>query len=100
MKYLCLGYLEDGAWDALSERQRESLRQDRTPTTLRRVGDRVLVVEGTANHAAERLGGAVLLDAADLNDAIRLASQLPWMRAGGYVEIRPIENVFELERPS
>ena len=100
MKYLCLGYLGDVAWEAMSQRQRESLRRSRAPATLRFIGERLLVLEGPLAHATERLDGALLLEASDLNDAIRLASQLAWLRAGGCVEIRPIEDVLEPERPS
>jgi hypothetical protein len=40
-----------------------------------------------------------VLEAADLNQAIQLMSELPCMKAGGSVEIRPInENILANER--
>jgi len=38
------------------------------------------------------LGGIMVLEANDLTHAIRLVSKLPCMRAGGSLEIRPINE--------
>ncbi len=40
----------------------------------------------------EQLGGVMVLEARDLNHAIQLMSQLPCMRMGGCLEIRPINE--------
>jgi hypothetical protein len=39
----------------------------------------------------ERLGGFHLIDARDLNDAIRIAAKMPWARLG-WIEVRPLEE--------
>ena len=39
----------------------------------------------------------MLLDARDLNHAIRLVSQMPCMRVGGSLEIRPINEELNAE---
>ena len=119
MKYLCLGYHEEKAWSAMSDTDRKALVEESlayedllrknghcidgtalqnafTATTLRfRNGGDVSVTDGPFAETKEQLGGVMVLEAADLNHAIQLMSQLPCMRLGGCVEIRPInENVY------
>src|SRR5438477_7092305 len=114
MRYLCLGYHEEKAWVAMSERDRQSLLTEcveyeqrlrsgghyvdgralqsaRAATTLRfENGGAVSITDGPFAETKEQIGGVKVLEANDLNDAIRLMSQLPCMRLGGCVEIRPI----------
>jgi hypothetical protein len=115
MKYLCLGYYEQKAWQAMSERQREALLDecraydqalwksgyylsgnalpgaDRA-TTLRFEDGTVSITEGPFAPTKEQLGGILVLEAKDLNYAIQLMSQLPCMQMGGCLEIRPIDR--------
>jgi hypothetical protein len=113
MKYLCLGYHEQGRWEVMSEAERKALLEEcavydevlrrgghcielvrfdaETTTTLRFEGGRVAVSDPSLDGTAH-LGGMMLLEARDLNDAIRLMSQLPCMRAGGRLEIRRIKE--------
>ena len=117
MKYLCLGYHEDATWRAMSDEQRQSLvaensayqdllkrnghyldgsalQECRTAATLRfDQGGKVSVTDGPFAETKEQLGGVMLLEATDLNHAIRLMSQLPCMRVGGSLEIRPINEL-------
>jgi hypothetical protein len=63
-----------------------------TATTVRVSGGKggeVVVGDGPFAEAKEVLGGFYLLDAADLDDAVRLASAIPaaW---DGAVELRPV----------
>jgi hypothetical protein len=58
-------------------------------TTLRFEGGKVFLAD--AESGGERLGGMMVLEARDLNHAIQLLSELPCMRPGGRMEIRPIE---------
>ena len=112
MKYLCLLYNETGAPDAEVARgpdavpgevlgYAEELRRkghliaahalgpEQTATTIRVRNGRLSVAEGSAGLAPEHLRGVILIEARDLNEAIRLASQMPDARAGR-IEIRPV----------
>ena len=112
MKYLCLGYHDEGAWRAMASPARaalieesraydEALRQTghlddgdaKTTTTLRFANGRVSVAEGPPPGANGRPPAHVrVIEAADLNHAIQLMSHLPSMLPGGVMEIRPMCN--------
>ena len=117
MKYLCMGYHEEAKWAAMSETERRALveeslayeellrrnghvvgggtalRDARTATTLRFAdGGRMSITDGPFAETKEQLGGVMVLEAADLNHAIALMSQLPCMRVGGSLEIRAINE--------
>lgn len=120
MKYLCLGYHDEQTWGALSESQRRALTEEscayedtlrrgghvidgrglhgaRTATTLRFEQGTMSVTDGPFAETKEQIGGLMILEAVDLNQAIQLMSQLPCMRVGGSLEIRPINE--ELAAP-
>lgn len=65
----------------------------RTAATVRVRGGKTLVTDGPFAETAEQLGGYYVLDLADLDEAIAVATRLP-PAAKGTVEIRPL---FELE---
>jgi hypothetical protein len=115
MKYLCLGYHEDKTWKAMSENERKALLEEcaayddilrkkgnyidgktlqgaQTAITLRFENGRVSIADGPFAETKEQLGGVMVLEARDLNHAIQLMSQLPCMRVGGCLEIRPINE--------
>jgi hypothetical protein len=50
------------------------------------------VTDGPFAETKEQIGGFILIEAADLNEAIQLASKIPAIRLGG-VEIRPITEL-------
>jgi hypothetical protein len=112
MKYLCLVYLEEKERDAMPKRELdawtnealaydEELRQRghfiaaqalqsvQTATTLRVRNGKVSITDGPFAETKEQLAGFVLIQARDLNDAIRVASQIPGARYGT-VEVRPV----------
>jgi hypothetical protein len=60
-------------------------------TTVRREGDDVSVTDGPFAETAEVLGGYYLIEAADLDEAIALAKEVP----EAVVEIRPIGEMPE-----
>jgi len=122
VKYVCLGYHDERAWAALPEGERRSLLQETqayeqellsrglvsggtalqsadSATTLRFKAGEMTVTDGPFAETKEQLGGFMVLEAKDLNDAIRLLSRMPCMRIGGSLEIRGInEQVYgELE---
>ena len=112
MKYVCLGYIEDGKWESLTESQRnammeecfayddflrknghfiggEALQSARGAVTLRWQNGKVAVTDGPYAETKEQIGGILLLEAKDLNHAIQLMSKHPGVRLGGPFEIRP-----------
>jgi hypothetical protein len=115
MKYVCLGYLDEKTWDAMSESERnalmdecfayddvlrkgghfvggEALQSARNATTLRYRNGRVSVTDGPYAETKEQLGGILILEATDLNHAIQLMSKHPGVKAGPF-EIRPVEDL-------
>ena len=100
MKYLCLVYQEETKLDAMSESEydavvsatldyREELRQSghyitssplqpvQTATTIRVRNGKLSISDGPFAETKEQLGGFYLIEARDLNDAIRVASKMP-----------------------
>lgn len=59
-------------------------------TTLRGHAGSVLLTDGPFAETKEVLGGFVLLEAADLDEAIRLAHSFPGLADGDTVELRPV----------
>ena len=117
MKYLCLIYFEEAKLDALSQSEHEALVSEslaydeelrrngyyivsdalqsvRVATTLRSRNGRVTMADGPFAETREQLGGFVLIEARDLNEAIRVAAQIPPARLG-CVEVRPVQELAE-----
>jgi len=65
--------------------------------TVRVRGGRVSVVDGPFAETKEMLGGFNLIEAANLDEAIRIASEFPWTRTG-CVEIRPVRDLATVRR--
>ena len=108
MKYALLNYASPELRD-LPEDQIESVRgeylaildepgvlegirlQDSESATTVRVQDgETLLTDGPFVDAKEFLGGLILLEAANLDEATALAARIPAARMGGAVEVRPI----------
>jgi hypothetical protein len=115
MKYLCLAYGDQKKLEALSEPEREALfagcrlhdeEMRRTggylqgislewdAITIRPKGGKPVVSDGPFIESRELVGGLVIIEARDLNDAVRIASLHPAAKLGetiGWaVELRPI----------
>ena len=114
MQYICLSYVGEEGWNAMSERQRngaldevfaytdelrasghllaaEGLQSARNAATLRVVNGKVSVIEGPYVETKEKIGGLYVLEARDLNHAIQLMSKHV-VRAGG-LEIRAVVDM-------
>ena len=112
MRYVCLGYAEDGKWERMTESERnamveecfayddvlragghivggEALGPARNAVTLRYQGGKVVPTDGPYAETKEQIGGILVLEAKDLNHAIALMSKHPGVRLGGPFEIRP-----------
>jgi hypothetical protein len=115
MKYMCLIYIDEARHAALpaGERRRlehealaydaklrasgrclasDALASARMATTLRPAGGRFSTHDGPYAETQEQLGGFVMLEASDLDEALKLATGLPGARFGG-VEVRPVVQV-------
>ncbi|ULA69891.1 MAG: Dehydrogenase [Nitrospira sp.] len=114
MKYLCLVYVEEKILHALPSAERVVLSNEsmaycdrlqklgqlvtasplhpvETATTVRVRDGKTSTIDGPFAETKEQLGGFLLLDVPDLNDAIRIASQFPAARIGS-VEVRPMKE--------
>jgi len=65
------------------------LRPTTESTTVRVRDDKVLTTDGPFAETKEQVGGFYLVEAADLDEAIELASQIPGA-SFGCVEVRPL----------
>ena len=115
MKYLCMVIVDEKKLNAMSESELqalddESLAFDNTlrkrghliaaqalesvhaATTVRVRSGKVSVTDGPFAETNEQIGGFILIEAKDLNEAIQLASKIPAIRLGG-VEVRPIKEL-------
>ncbi len=98
MKYLCLVYLDAEHWNACSDQVcldyvrelegsqhlvgGEPLHPTHTATTVRVRGEQVALYDGPFAETKEMLAGFYLVEAKDLNEAIRIASGIPPAKYG------------------
>jgi hypothetical protein len=115
MKYLCMVFFDEKKLEALSSAESqalddESLAHDEilrrdghfvaaqalqsvlAATTVRIRNGKVFVTDGPFAETNEQIGGFILIEARDLNEAIQLASKIPSIRLGG-IEVRPIKEL-------
>jgi hypothetical protein len=114
MRYLCLIYYDEKNLNALSSSEREALSKEayaycdilrqkdqfiaaeplqpvHTATTVRIRDGKAVTTDGPFAETKEQLGGFFMIDVPDLDEAIRVASQIPPGRLGS-VEVRPIKE--------
>ena len=65
------------------------LQPTKTATTVRVRNGKVSTTDGPFAETKEQLGGFYLIEAKDLNDAIKVAARIPSARHGS-IEVRPI----------
>lgn len=108
MKYLCLVYLDERRLDELPDEDcvaydaairasgqclaSEALESVQTATTVRMREGKVSITDGPFAETKEQLAGFYMIDAGDLNEAIRIASGIPPARVGS-IEVRPIRPI-------
>ncbi|WP_406369568.1 YciI family protein [Streptomyces sp. NBC_00647] len=66
------------------------LRPPSDATTVRVQGDEVLLSDGPFVESKEYVAGVDIIEVADLDEAIALASRHPAALSGGSVEVRPV----------
>ena len=117
MKYAMLIYDDDSTWNDLPAEERAELRAQELPRWYAlfdelgkadpnvsgkelgsrgsakvvrvRDGERI-VTDGPYAQTKEIIGGLMLVDLPDLDEAIRLAALIPAAEATGAIEIRPV----------
>lgn len=110
MKYLCLVYGEEDRIAAMDDHHclavdaelragghciaSEALQPVATATTVRIRNGRMSVSDGPFAETKETLAGFYLIEARDLNEAIRLAAKIP-PAAVGCIEVRPVRPIRE-----
>ena len=67
----------------------DALQPVSTATTVRVRDGRTMTTDGPFAETREQLGGFFLIDAADLDEAIAVASRLPMVQRGT-IEVRPL----------
>ena len=108
MKYLCIVYggekelagVNDSDCLACGEAFRksghfiaaEALQPVQTAKTVRVRNGKVSITDGPFAESKEYVAGFYLIDAADVNEAIEMASKIPPARVGS-VEVRPIREL-------
>jgi len=115
MKFLCMVVLDEKKLDALSKQESQALDDEslaydatlrkgghfiaaqalqsvRRAATVRVQSGKALVTDGPFAETKEQIGGFILLEAKDMDQALELASRIPAVRLGG-VEVRPIKEL-------
>src|SRR5260370_4033459 len=124
VKYVCLGYLEPGKFENMSESERNTvldecfsyndelrknghlvaevhLQPPETALTVYWKNGKVANTDGPYAETKEQLGGIQILEARDLNHAVQLVSQQPGFKYGlGPIEIRPVMDLSEIIKES
>ncbi|BFU96236.1 MAG: conserved protein of unknown function [Nitrospira sp.] len=70
----------------------EQLDPIRTAMSVRVRSGKLSVTDGLFAETKEQLGGFVLLDVRDLNEAVQVASKFPAVRFGT-MEVRPVRDI-------
>jgi hypothetical protein len=116
MRFICLGYIEDGKWESFTEAEQkqmmeecfgyddilrkgehfaggEALQSAGTAKTLWWQDGKVAVTDGPYAETKEQIGGILILEADDMEHAVELMSKHPGVRLGGPFEIRPADQM-------
>ncbi|HJW63749.1 MAG TPA: YciI family protein [Actinomycetes bacterium] len=112
MQYLCLVYADEARVNGMSQQEidalidetaanneelgasgqlvlAQALEQVDEAMTVRVRDGRLSVTDGPFAETNEQLGGFVLIEARDLNEALQIAGRIPSARLGS-VEVRPV----------
>jgi hypothetical protein len=115
VKYVCFGYLDVKKWGTYSQAEQndmidacltydevlqknghwaggEGLGGPDSTTTLRFQNGKVSVTDGPFAESKEVLGGLLIIEARDLDEAIQLISNHPGVKMGAW-EIRPAADL-------
>lgn len=76
-----------------------ALETTHSATTVRVRSGKLAVTDGPFVETNEQVGGFLLVEARDLNEAILLASKMPAVHLGG-IEIRPVRELVHSQDPT
>jgi len=122
MKFICLGYIEDGKFESMSPQEQtamvdecltyddelrrkghfaggEAMDAPSAAATLRFKNGKVVVTDGPYAETKEQIGGILILEARDRQHAIEIMSKHPGVKAGPF-EIRPAVDMTQMVRES
>jgi hypothetical protein len=120
MKFLVMIYNDDTLLDAMTADERDTmmrgcfvkadvlrdegylldsvqLESPRETKSLRVRDEKMSIVDGPFAEAKEYLGGFNLIEAADMDEALRIAKEFPWARTGR-IEVRPVRDIDAVRR--
>jgi len=120
MKFLVMIYNDDALLDALPAGEFDTMMrgcfehadelrdqgyllasaQLESPTqikSLRMRNDKMSVMDGPFAEAKEYLGGYNVIEAADMDEAVRIASEFPWSRTGR-IDVWPMRDIDAVRR--
>ncbi|GAA0708665.1 YciI family protein [Dokdonella soli] len=120
MKFMMLVYTDDALLDALPAGEfdtmmrgclehadelrgeghlieSQQLESGATAKSVRVRNGRATVLDGPFAETKEILGGFNLIEAADMDEAVRIASEFPWTRTG-CIEIRPVRDLMAVRK--
>ena len=117
MKYLCQVWFDGAILDAMTKEEKaeldanslnydrdlvesghmivaQALQSPKSAVTVRVRSGEMSVTDGPFAETKEALGGFILIEAKDLNEAIRIAAGIPLAKLGA-IEVRPIHSFGE-----
>ena len=123
MKYILFGYIGKGKREGMTEGEQqamfdecleyddhlranghwaggEALQPPETALTLYWKNGKVATTDGPYAETKEQLGGILVLEARDMNDAVQLMAQHPALKYGNIFEIRPAVDLSEMMKAS
>ena len=120
MKFILVIYNDPTVYDALPQTETDQMMRDclahaddlrregqlkesqmlegaETAKSVRIRNGRTKVTDGPFTEAKEVLGGFNLIEAKDMDEAVRIAMEFPWARTG-CVEVRPVRDIESVRR--
>lgn len=122
MKFICLGYYDEKKWEAMPEDDMhaiidkcftyddelrrnghfaggEALQSAQSAKTLHWKDGDAVVIDGPFTGAKEVLGGILILEARDMDEAVKLMAKHPGVKVGPF-EIRPAGDMEKMIQES
>ncbi|HTP68172.1 MAG TPA: YciI family protein [Dongiaceae bacterium] len=116
MRFLCLVMVDEKKLAALSQKESQhlddiSLDHDKklrdsgkflaaaalepahAGKTVRVKDGKIVITDGPFAETKEQVGGFILIDAKDLNEAVKLAAEIPAAQELGFVVVRPVKEL-------
>jgi hypothetical protein len=119
MKYICLGYYDKEKFDGMSAAEQnamfdacfdyddhlranghwgggEALQGAETARTVQWKNGKAVTIDGPYAETKEQIGGILVLEARDIDQAQQLMAQHPALKFGSIFEIRPVGDMSEI----